>query len=82
MFRWGVLLIKAFILLIVDSGYEDAIAKTLRDVPGIQNVFVSYGTYDLIVELSADNMDLLKNSVSNKIRSVDHVRSTLTLIEQ
>jgi DNA-binding Lrp family transcriptional regulator len=71
---------KAFILLNVDSGYEDIIIKQLRDLDIVKEAFVSYGTYDIIIKISAETMDEVKKSVTHKIRSLDHVRSTLTLI--
>jgi hypothetical protein len=73
---------KAFMLLVVDSGHEDNIAKTLRGLDVVDRVCISYGAYDLIVEVSAQKLDELKKSVVDKIRSIEHVTSSLTLIQQ
>ena len=39
-----------------------------------------YGVYDIIVKITADNMDLLRNIITNKIRKIDKVYSTLTMM--
>jgi len=46
----------------------------------VSEAYVSYGVYDLVIRLKADTMDELKSVVSNKIRTTDQVRSTVTLI--
>jgi DNA-binding Lrp family transcriptional regulator len=39
-----------------------------------------YGVYDIVAKVSADTMDKLKEIVTWKIRRLDKVRSTLTMI--
>jgi len=39
-----------------------------------------YGVYDLIAKIASDDMDTLKNVIMTKIRQLDKVRSTLTMI--
>ncbi len=71
---------RAYILINVESGSEDIVLKELKKMCNVEEAFVSYGVYDLIVRVKADTMDELKSSVSHKIRNIDKVRSTLTLI--
>jgi DNA-binding Lrp family transcriptional regulator len=39
-----------------------------------------YGVYDIVAKVEADSMDKLKEIVTWKIRRLDKVRSTLTMI--
>ena len=39
-----------------------------------------YGVYDIIAKVEAENMDKLKEIISWKIRRLDKVRSTLTML--
>ena len=71
---------RAFILLNVESGSEDNVLKQLKRLEAVKEAYVSYGVYDLIIRIKADTMDELKDSVTNKIRTINKVRSTLTLI--
>ena len=39
-----------------------------------------YGVYDIIVKITAESMDLLRSIITNKIRKIDKVYSTLTMM--
>jgi len=71
---------RAFILINVETGAEDKVVKQLRSIGIVEEAFVSYGVYDLIVRVKADTMEELKETVTHKIRTANQVRSTLTLI--
>ncbi len=71
---------RAFVLLNVATGSEDEVVKQIRALDVVEESFISYGVYDIIVRVKADTMDKLKDAVTHKIRSINQVRSTLTLI--
>ena len=71
---------QAFVLFNVGSGSEDTVLTEAKKIKGVQEVYVSYGVYDLLVKIKADSMEELKELVTHKLRNIDNVRSTLTLI--
>ena len=71
---------SAYVLINTESGSEDYVLKQIRTIGAVKEAYVSYGVYDLIVKVRAEAMDELKEIVSYKIRSLDKVRSTLTLM--
>lgn len=71
---------KAYILINSELGREADIISVLENVKEINNIYSLYGIYDLIVEMEAETMDLIKEIVFNKIRRLDHVKSTITLL--
>ena len=71
---------RAFVLLNVETSSEDNVLKQLKQIGLVEESYVSYGVYDLIVKVKADTMEELKEAVTFKIRKIDQVRSTLTLI--
>lgn len=71
---------KAFVLINVESGSETDVVDQIKKVDGVEEAYYSYGVYDVISKVKADSMDKLKDMVTRKIRTLDHVRSTLTLI--
>ena len=71
---------RAYVLFGVNSGSEDHVANEIRAIAGVQEVFVSYGVYDLVVKVGTDSMEQLKELVSHRLRTIPDVRSTLTLI--
>ena len=71
---------RAFVLINVDSGSEDAVLKRLKEIGIVEEAYVSYGVCDLIIKVKADNIEDLKEVITHKIRTINNVRSTLTLI--
>ncbi|MGD0203233.1 MAG: Lrp/AsnC ligand binding domain-containing protein [Candidatus Bathyarchaeia archaeon] len=71
---------RAYVLFNVESGSEDTVLKQLRNINNVEEAYVSYGVYDLVIRVKADTMEELKDSVTHKIRTIKQVRSTLTLI--
>jgi DNA-binding Lrp family transcriptional regulator len=71
---------KAFVLLNTDLGKEESIIEALKDVKEIKRTRNLYGIYDIIIEMEADNMDKVKEIVFNKIRRLENVKSTITLL--
>ena len=71
---------RAYVLFNVESGSEDIVLKQLRSISNVEEAYVSYGVYDLIIRIRADTMEELKDSVTHKIRTIKQVLSTLTLI--
>jgi DNA-binding Lrp family transcriptional regulator len=71
---------QAFVLINVESGAEEEVVNTLKKIEGIEEAYYSYGVYDIISKVKADSMENLKDLVTRKVRTLDRVRSTLTLI--
>jgi DNA-binding Lrp family transcriptional regulator len=71
---------QAYILLTVEGGTEDSTLSQIKNIAGVEQAHVSYGVYDLIIKVKADTMHELKDVVTNKIRQIKSVQSTLTLL--
>jgi len=71
---------RAFVLINVESGAEDQVLRELKRTEGVEEAYFSYGLYDTIIRIKADSMEKLKDMVSHKVRGINKVRSTLTLI--
>ncbi len=70
---------KAFVLVNTDLGSEAELESELKKVNGILGVYQVYGVYDIVVEVEAESEQKLKETVFSRIRSLKHVKSTLTL---
>lgn len=71
---------KAYVLMNTELGEEAATVKALSEVEGIKRVYALYGIYDVIAEVEAESMDKIKELVFTKIRRLENVRTTITLI--
>ena len=56
------------------------VLKDLKKVEGVDEAFAVYGVYDIIAKVRAESMDKLKETVTWRIRRIDKVRTTLTMI--
>ncbi len=70
----------AFVLINADLGAEEELLKSLRNLEFVKDVYVVYGVYDIIARVEADTMENVKETITWKIRRLDRVRSTLTMI--
>ena len=70
----------AYVLFNVDTGAEEQVLKDAKALEGVQEAYVSYGVFDLVMKVKADSMEKLKELVTHRLRTIKKVRSTLTLI--
>jgi len=70
----------AFVLINTEIGSEADVLRDLKKVEGVEAAFAVYGVYDIIASVKAESMDKLKEIVTWRIRRLDKVRSTLTMI--
>jgi len=70
----------SFVLINAEIGSEDEVLKELKKLPNVKESYVVYGVYDIVAKVEAETMDKLKEVVTWKIRRLDKVRSTLTMI--
>ena len=75
----------SYILINSDLGTDESIITKLKEILAgekdvqyeIQGV---YGVYDIVVKLSSDDIDTLRSTITNKIRKITSVQSTLTMM--
>lgn len=70
----------AFILINTEIGCEDEVMKALESIDEVKEAYIVYGVYDIIAKVEAEDMEVLRNIVSSKIRKIPKVRSTMTMI--
>ena len=70
----------AFVLINTEIGSESDVLKELKKVEGVEEASAVYGVYDIVARVKADTMDKLKEIVTWRVRRLDKVRSTLTMI--
>ena len=71
---------SAFVLVNTEIGSESDVLTALKKVNGVQKAHTIYGVYDIIAKIEADSIDKLKEIVTWRIRKIDGVRSTLTMV--
>ncbi len=71
---------KAFLLISAEIGRERDVAKELEAIQNVKEVHVTYGVYDVIAKVEAESPEKLKETITNRIRSLEHIKSTLTMV--
>jgi len=70
----------AFVLINTEVGSETDVLEKLKKVPGVDESSGVYGVYDIVARVKADTMYKLQEIVTSRIRSLEKVQSTLTMI--
>jgi len=71
----------AFVLINCDGGSEKPIINQLKSLNDVKEVHGTFGIYDIIATVESSEQEALKKIISGQIRNIDHVTSTLTLID-
>ena len=75
----------SYVLLNSDLGSDESIIsevkQSLADEEGIQyEVQGVYGVYDIVLKITSDDTEKLRSIITNKIRKIAKVQSTLTMM--
>jgi DNA-binding Lrp family transcriptional regulator len=68
------------VLLNTEVGSEAVILKDLRKIESVEEVFPVYGAFDIILRVQSSSMKELKQDIIWKIRKMDNIKATQTLI--
>tara|TARA_Y100000590_G_scaffold178326_1_gene203476 strand:+ start:1661 stop:1918 length:258 start_codon:yes stop_codon:yes gene_type:complete len=75
----------SYVLINSDLGKDVEIITKIKELMSNNNdvkyeIQGVYGVYDIIIKLSADDSTKLRAIVTNDIRKITHVQSTLTMM--
>lgn len=70
---------KAYILISCEIGREQELFSQLGEIDEIKNVMIAYGDYDIVVEAETSDALKMDNLITEKIRKLGKIRSTVTL---
>ena len=75
----------SYVLINSNLGTDVQIIKEVKELLANQSdvkleIQGVYGVYDIIVKLSSDNGEKLRSIVTDEIRKIENVQSTLTML--
>jgi DNA-binding Lrp family transcriptional regulator len=71
---------SAYVLINCELGSENETLEKIRKIPEVVDVYRVFGVYDIIVRISSDNMETLKEIINWKVKKLDEVRSALSMV--
>jgi len=72
--------INAYVLITCDLGAEEDVISHLKTIDGVKEVNGTFGAYDIIAKIESDNEETLRDIIAWKIRKIERIRATLTLM--
>ena len=73
-------MVTAYVLINCDLGTEEDVIDALKNVEDVKEIHGTFGAYDIIAKVDNSEMDALRETITWKIRKIDRIRSTLTLM--
>ena len=70
----------AYVLINCELGSEESIIQELKNLDGVIEVHGTFGDYDILAKIESATVDVLRETINWKIRKIDQIRSTLTLM--
>jgi len=70
----------AYILVNCTLGSEEKIISEISKLQDIKEVRGIYGVHDVFVKLKSDNTEAMNQTITNKIRKMPGITSTVTLL--
>ena len=71
----------AFVLIDVSPSYESEVLNKLSKIPEVIELHSLFGKYDFIAKIDAKDYESIGEIVILKIRKIDSIKNTSTLIE-
>jgi len=70
----------AYVLINCELGSEESIIQQLKNIDSVIEVHGTFGAYDILAKVESPTVEALRESITWKIRKIDQIRSTLTLM--
>jgi DNA-binding Lrp family transcriptional regulator len=71
---------EAFVLMNAELVSEESIVNELKKIDLVKHVYQVYGVYDIVALVEGESMDKVKETITWKLRKLNGVKSTLTMI--
>jgi DNA-binding Lrp family transcriptional regulator len=70
----------AFVCITTEPASMVEVVKEIRAVEGVEEAQMVYGVYDIVAKVKGGTMDKLKQIITERIRKIDKVRTSLTMM--
>jgi len=70
----------AYVLAKLEAGKDKQALETIKKFAGVKAITLTYGAFDLHVEVKFDKMEELDEFIFDKVRQVSGIKETMTLV--
>ena len=69
-----------FVLINCETSHVDYVIEQLKKIDAVKEIQGVFGMYDVIIKIKVDDKDIFTKIISVQVRTIDKVKSTLTLM--
>jgi DNA-binding Lrp family transcriptional regulator len=70
----------AFVMITAETGKESQVLDELKKIEHVKEACLTYGVYDIVAKVEAETREKLQEVITGKVRKLNNVRSTLTMM--
>ena len=70
---------RAYVVMNCKIGSETKIIESIKQIKGVKEVHGILGLYDLIAQIELESEEAIRDAITQKIRKIPNVHSTMTL---
>ena len=73
-------MVTGLVLVRLAAGRENKALEKIKSIRGVSHVSAVFGRWDLVVDIEADDLNAMTTVVVNKLRAIEGVFGTETLV--
>jgi DNA-binding Lrp family transcriptional regulator len=73
-------MVTSYTLARVEPAKDFVVYESVKKLTGVKEVITTYGEYDMIIKVEVDSLEGLDDFVFNKLRTIEGIEATTTLI--
>jgi len=73
-------MVTSYTLARVEPTKDNIVYDKINGLSEVKEVITTYGEYDMIIKVEVESLDALDNFVFSKLRAIEGIESTTTLI--
>ena len=70
----------AYVMVNCETGTEPKVMEELGSIDGLKEIKYTFVSYDIVTRIEARSIEALREIIALKIRKIERVKSTTTLI--
>lgn len=71
---------QAYVIVHCETGMEEWVIRNLKKIEGVKEVVGVFSLYDIVVKVEAKDQATLEKIITQQIRKVQHIHTTMTLM--
>jgi DNA-binding Lrp family transcriptional regulator len=71
---------QAYVMINCEDGAQEYVIEELKSIKSVKEMITTVGPYDIVTKIAVPSVDALRETIEFKIRRIQKVRTTTTII--